>query len=192
MSVNLIQYRVAIGVFNCKKCVSANSSNLFSDKLFPKLSFQSLLGLLLTNSIFLSLFFFCLTMKNLKAIKIKKIQILSSRVVHSVAVILLIHHIWLHGLMIKTSGDIELNPGHKHKQDQSLSICHWNLSSIPAHNFQKFELLQGYISSNKVDILCLSETFLNSDISCDDNNLQLPGFDLKEVEYAFIIGIAYL
>ena len=178
MPVNLIQYRGAIGVFNCKKCVSANSSNLFSDKLFPKLSFQSLLGSLLTNSIFLSLLFFCLTMKNVKAIKIKKIQILSSRAVHSVAVILLIHHIWLHGLMIKTSGDIELNPGPKHKQNQSLSICHGNLNSIPAHNSQKLELLQSYISSNKVDILCLSETFLNSDISCDDNNLQLPGFDL--------------
>ena len=115
MPVNLIQYRRAIGVFNCNKCVSANSSNLFSDKLFPKLSFQSLLGLLLTNSIFLSLLFFCLTMKNVKAIKINKIQILSSRAVHSVAVILLIHHIWLHGLMIKARGDIELNPGPKHK-----------------------------------------------------------------------------
>ena len=45
--------------------------------------------------------------------------------------------------------------------------------SIPAHNFQKLALLQDYISSNKVDILCLSETFLNSDISCEDNNLQV-------------------
>ena len=66
------------------------------------------------------------------------------------------------------------------------------------HNFQKLKLLQDYISSNKVDILCLSETLLYSDISCDDNNLQLPGFDLttqltqKEGEYAFIIGISYL
>ena len=131
MPVNLIQYREAIGVFNCKKYVCANSSNLFSDKLFPKLNFLSLLDLLLTNSIFLSLLFFCLAMKNVKA-KGKNIQILSSRAVHSVAVILLIHHIWLYGLMIKISGDIELNPGPKQKQDQSLSVCHWNLNSIPA------------------------------------------------------------
>ena len=87
MPVNLIQYREAIGVFNCKKYVCANSSNLFSDKLFPKLNFLSLLDLLLTNSIFLSLLFFCLAMKNVEA-KVKKIQILSSRDVHSVAVIL--------------------------------------------------------------------------------------------------------
>ena len=44
-------------------------------------------------------------------------------------------------------------------------------------------LLQGYISSSKVDILCLSETFLNSDFSCDDNNLQLPGFDLIRADH---------
>ena len=139
-------------------------------------------------------------MKNVKP-KVKKIPILSSRAVLSVAVILLIHLIWLHGLMMKISGDIELNPRPKQKQDQSLSICQWNLNSIPAHNFQKLALLQGYISSSKVDILCLSETFLNSGISCDGNNLQLPGFDLiraahpcntKRGEFAFIIRISYL
>ena len=87
MPVNLIQYRGAMGVFNCKKCVGANSSNLFFDKLFPRPNFLSLLDLLVPNSIFLSLLFFCLAMKNVKA-KVKKIQILSSRDVHSVAVIL--------------------------------------------------------------------------------------------------------
>ena len=61
------------------------------------------------SSIFLSLLFFCLDMKTVKA-KVTKIQISSSRAVHSVAVTLLIHHIWLHGLVIKISGDIELNP----------------------------------------------------------------------------------
>ena len=55
--------------------------------------------------------------------------------------------------MIKISRDIEPNPGSKHKQDQSLSICHWNLSSIPAHNFQKLELLEGYISSTVILII---------------------------------------
>ena len=78
---------------------------------------------------------------------------------------------------------IEVNPGSKQKQDQSLSICHWNLNSIHAHNFQKLSVLQGYISNNKVDILCLSETFLNSDISCDNTNLQLPGFDLIRADH---------
>ena len=103
-------------------------------------------------------------------------QILSTRAVHRAAVIMLIYHIWLHGLMIKISGDIELNPRPKQKRGQSLSICHWNLNSILAHNL-------GYIFSNKIDILCLSETFLNPDISCDNNNLQLPGFYLIRADH---------
>ena len=53
-----------------------------------------------------------------------------------------------------------------------------NLNSIPVQSFEKVQLLQGYIWSNEVDILCFSETFLNSDNSCNDNNLQLPGFNL--------------
>ena len=73
---------------------------------------------------------------------------------------MLIHHIWLHGIMIKISGDVELNTGPDQKQDQSLSICHWNLNSIPAHNFQKLELLQGYISSNKVRFYASLTLFL--------------------------------
>ena len=133
-------------------------------KTFPKLT-----GFITNKLNFLKFIIFCVAMKNVKA-KVKKTQILSSRAVYSVAVILLNHHVWLHG-------DIELNPGLKHEQGQSLSIYHWNLNSIPAHNFQKLALLQGFISSNKVDILCLSKAFLNSDISCDDSNLQLPGFD---------------
>ena len=121
---------------------------------------------------FLQNFFsFSLTVTNVKS-KVNKIQILSSRAVHRVAVILLIHHILLHGLMIKISRDIELYPKPKQKQDQSISVCHWNLNSVPAHNFQKLDFLHGYISSNKVDILCLSETSLNSSISCHGVNLR--------------------
>ena len=96
---------------------------------------------------------------------------------------LVTHHIWLHGPMIKISWDVELNPGPNQKQDQSLSICYWNLNSIPAHDFQKLESLQGYISSNKVGILCLSETFLNSDLSWDGGNLQLLGFNLIRTDH---------
>ena len=75
-----------------------------------------------------SLLFFGVTVKNVKT-KIKEIQFLSSRALHSVTVIWSIHHIWLHGFMIKISADIELNPGTNQKQDQSLLICHWNLNS---------------------------------------------------------------
>ena len=84
--------------------------------------------------------------------------------------------------MIKISGDVELNPGPDQKQDQSLSICHWNLNSIPAHNFQKFELLQGFISIWQFMPLW---DFFDSNISCNDDNLQIPGFNLIRAEHSF-------
>ena len=62
-------------------------------------------------------------MKNMKA-KVNKIQFLSRKSLHSITVILLVCHIWLHGLIFKISGDIELKPGPNQKQDQSLSISH--------------------------------------------------------------------
>ena len=59
-----------------------------------------------------------------------------------------------------------------------MSICHWNLNSIPAHNFIKSSLLRAYISINKFDIICLSETYLDSSISSNDGNLEVPGYTL--------------
>ena len=57
MLVNLIQCQGKRGVFNYQKCVCTKSSNLLCNKFFRKFSFQSLFGLLLMNSIVLSLLF---------------------------------------------------------------------------------------------------------------------------------------
>ena len=32
-------------------------------------------------------------------------------------------------------GDIELNPGPRKEKKNSLSVCHWNLNSLSAHNY---------------------------------------------------------
>ena len=85
---------------------------------------------------------------------------------------------WLYSFAIKCSGDIEDNPSLKPNSCEYLSICHWNLNSISAHNFIKLSLLRAYISVNKTDIICLSETYLDSSISPDNDNLELPGYNL--------------
>ena len=89
---------------------------------------------------------------------------------------------WLYSLAIKCSGDIEENPGPKPNSCEYLSICHWNLNSISAHNFIKLSLLRAYISINKIDIICLSETYLDSSISSDNDNLELPGYNLVRAD----------
>ena len=59
-----------------------------------------------------------------------------------------------------TLGDIELNPGpNKTNTSCKFSVCHWNLNSLAAHNFEKVGLLEAFNSINKFDIICVSESF---------------------------------
>ena len=78
--------------------------------------------------------------------------------------------------MITFNGDVELNPGPKCKDAQTLSQCHWNLNSICAYNFAKLSLLGAYESVHKFDIICLLETYLDSSI--DDESLEISGYYL--------------
>ena len=87
-------------------------------------------------------------------------------------------NIWYWKCLLRLSGDIELNPGPKHNSCKSFSICHWNLNNITSHNFIKVSLLIAYNSIHKFDIICLSETYLNSKSLSNDENLNIPGYNL--------------
>ena len=79
---------------------------------------------------------------------------------------------------IKLSGDIEENPDPQSKSCGSLSICHWNLNTVPAQNFGKLSFLCAYISVNKLEIIYLSKIYLDSSILFNDGNLEVPGYNL--------------
>ena len=89
---------------------------------------------------------------------------------------------WLYILLITLSGDVELKTGPKRKAGlQTLSICHWNLNSICAHNFVKLYLFIAYVSIHKCDIICLSETYVDSSI--DDESLEISGYYLIRFDH---------
>ena len=78
----------------------------------------------------------------------------------------------------------------------SLRFCHLNLNGLIAHDCIKITLIQAYITDQNFDIVCLSETFLNSSIQNDDHKLKIDGYNLirsdhpsdsKKVESVFII-----
>ena len=79
-------------------------------------------------------------------------------------------------LLLLTCGDVETNPGPENPCD-SLSICHWNLNGISAHDYIKIAQLESFLSVHKFDIICLSETFLNSYHSNNDVRIKLNGYD---------------
>ena len=60
--------------------------------------------------------------------------------------------LWLYSLLILLSTDVELNPGPKRAFTRNISICHWNLNSISAHNYIKLFLRKAYIAMHKFDI----------------------------------------
>ena len=69
------------------------------------------------------------------------------------------------------SGDIEKNLGSKKDFSQIFSIGHWNLNGLVSHNFTKVALLKVYLSVQSFGIFCISETYLNSSITEDDDSL---------------------
>ena len=79
-------------------------------------------------------------------------------------------------LLLRSHGDIELKPGSNKSKDNTLSIRHWNLNSIAVHNFSKLSQLKAYISTYKHDLICLSETYLDS--STTSNIIDIEGYKL--------------
>ena len=59
--------------------------------------------------------------------------------------------------------------------------------------YKKVSLLSAFISVHKLDISCLSETYLNSETSSYDDNLEIPGYNIRlnVGKFAFIVKTNY-
>ena len=53
-----------------------------------------------------------------------------------------------------------------------------SFNSLPAHNFSKLSLIEAYNTHHKFDMICLSETYLDSSHTDDDTQLNLKDFIL--------------
>ena len=81
-------------------------------------------------------------------------------------------------LLLLSHGDIEVNPGPKRKLSK-LSCCHKNVNTILARN--KLSLIIAYNTGQKLDIICILETYLNS--SVNESLLLIPGYQLLRADY---------
>ena len=71
-------------------------------------------------------------------------------------------------MLLLTHGDIESSSGPSQKISSYFLLCHWNANSILAHN--KLSLLAAYNITYKYDIICVSETYLNSPVDSSFNS----------------------
>ena len=84
----------------------------------------------------------------------------------------------LYRVLLMLSGDVEINPGPFSNSKEYLSIWHWNLNIISAHDYSKLFLLKAYIILHRFDIICLSETYRHSTIPNDNDKSQMHGYTL--------------
>ena len=51
------------------------------------------------------------------------------------------------------------------------------------HKYIKLSLLRTHASTHKFDVICISETYLNSDTSTVDENLEIGGYTLIRADH---------
>ena len=98
-----------------------------------------------------------------------------------------VRHLWNHPfagfaflLLLKMGISRSILDPRKKKQDFFL-FFRLNVNNIIAHN--KLSLLEAYNTIYKYDILCISETYLDSSVSVDDTTLSLPGYSLVRSDH---------
>ena len=128
----------------------------------------------------------CLKSSSLSSLRLKfpTIHTCLNLILYISILLLYANHFWPYEIVLKLSGDIDDNPGPKPSSNQIFSICHQNLNSISAHDYMKISLLKAYISTNKFDVICISETYLDSDKSDDDDNLRISGYNLIRADHS--------
>ena len=75
--------------------------------------------------------------------------------------------------VILMSGDIHTNPGPTNFNNEFFMFCHWNLNSIPAHNYIRISQLEAYTAQHNLDVIALTESALRPTDQCD--KIKIPG-----------------
>ena len=184
MPVSLAQWRGEIGAFY-NNTLTFSKISIFYLLLSP--SYGSIFFRL--NVIKLSLLIISLILSGIIFFNFKKCRKINRKIgvylfttIYLLIISNLLEYLWVGSRIISLSGNIEINPGPKlNALNRCFSICHWNLNSISAHMFTKISFLSAYISVHK--IICLSETYLNSEIVSDDKNLEKPGYNLVREDH---------
>ena len=81
-------------------------------------------------------------------------------------------------------GDIESNPGPKTKtkNPKFFSCCHWNVDRLLAHN--KLSMLETYNIAHKYNLICISESYLDSTVPLDDNSVLLNIYNFTRADHS--------
>ena len=86
--------------------------------------------------------------------------------------------------LIILCGDVKQNPGpRKRGQKSDFSVSYWNVNSLLAHSFAKIDSFIAYNAIHNYDVICFSETFLDSSFTSEDTNLAINGYRLYRADH---------
>ena len=138
MPVNLAQYGGTVETFNNHNIAPKVIYSLLTCRFFYKLN-QNIIFLVITLLCSITLILsLSSTLLNSFHTKIKTIHWSVLITFLILIVIIFIQFIWVHALLIRQSGDIEMNPGPKPNPCHKFSICHGNLNSLTAKIILKY------------------------------------------------------
>ena len=100
---------------------------------------------------------------------------------HIIILIIIVLHLLLCGNLNSTL--LTKSCRQKPNSVQNFSVQDWNMNSIPAHNFSKISFLSAYNFLHKFDIICLSETYLDSSILPQDPNIEMQTYTLIRTDH---------
>ena len=73
---------------------------------------------------------------------------------------------------------MEINSGPRYSFVESFSICHWNLNSLSVGNYSKLFSLKAFIAVDTFNLICLSETYVDSGVAPGDDNVEISSYSL--------------
>ena len=197
MPINNIQFRAEIGCFNNVLCAFfatrspkiSNDEYMLSLLVFILKIFFTFTVSKVINILCYIYFYFCVFLYSI-------VSLLRSTTFHQNNNRYLIHYLTRYlfffqvciflpyiKLSLAQCGDIESNPGPQDNTDHNLSICHWNLNGLATNNYIKLSLLEAFNTVHDFDIICLGETFLNSENSNDNPRLKLQGYAMVRSDH---------
>ena len=84
-------------------------------------------------------------------------------------------------ILLLESNNIETKSGPL--RSSFIKTCHWNLNGLATHDFVKMPLIEAFITTHNLDIICLSETFLDSSIGISDTRININGYSLLRADH---------
>ena len=66
---------------------------------------------------------------------------------------------------------------------EHFSCCHCNVNSLAAYNYKKVSLVEAYNAIHHCNLICVSETYLDSSTANDEKDISIKGYSVVRADH---------